>query len=93
MSGCSTAPGSINSQTMFEQNISVIGSILKVIGGFFALAAAWCTFLAVLQNDKHEPTREWFRRKREKISQNRWLDMPETIIEAILRAKQGFRSP
>ena len=90
MSGCSTAPGRICSQTVLEQNISVIGGIFKIIGGFFAFAAALCTFLAVLQNDKHERTREWFRKKWEKISQNRWLEMPETIIKAILRAKQKF---
>jgi len=51
---------------MLEQNISVIGNILKVIGGFFIFSAALCGFHAVFQNEKHEPTREWFRKNWEK---------------------------
>ena len=65
---------------MLEQNFWIIGLILKILGGLFAFLAALLTFLAVVQNEKHESTKNWFRKNWKRISQSNWLQMPEKII-------------
>ena len=72
---------------MLEQNFWIISTALNVIGGICAFFAAFVGFIAVLKSGKQEGERNWFRKVWERINQNRWVEMPEQVIEAIILGK------
>lgn len=75
---------------MLEQNFWILGLVLKILAGLFALLAALFTFLSALQNKKHEKTRLWYQLKWKKINHSKWLRMPEVIVKVIVSFKENL---
>ena len=71
-------------------DISILAALLKITGGLFAFLTALFSFLSVAENEQHEATQAWFRRKWEGVSQSRWRQMPERVIRAVIRGKDAF---
>lgn len=72
---------------MIDANLGVIATILRGIGFTMGFLGALFAFGAWLQNDRHEKTKAWFQTKWEGISQSRWRNMPEKVIQAVIRGK------
>lgn|GEM_PF-2534156 len=46
----------------------------------FVLLGAWCKYVEVRQDGRHDSTRDWCRRAWESVSSSPWLMMPERVI-------------
>ena len=75
---------------MLENNLWILGLALKGIGGLCAVLVVFFTFLSEAQNEKHEKTQAWFRRKRKGVHESRWMTMPERVIEAVIWGKNAL---
>ncbi len=66
----------------------VIRLTLGAIASVWAILGATFAFWEVAQNEQHEKTKMWFRKKWESLAQSRWLQAPELGIRFFLRFRQ-----
>lgn len=77
---------------MTSNEVWVIKIIFGIGASLFAVFAAYCTYLEVSMEEKHEMIRSWFREKWLKVKNSYWHKLPEIIIENILQVKANFVS-
>lgn len=68
----------------------IIKIAFGALSSIFGLPAAIFAFWGVAQNDKHEPTRRWFKQKWVAIKESRWLSLSEAIIRSVLQLKTAI---
>jgi len=56
-----------------------------LVACFLGFLAAFFAYLETRRNDDHEPIREWFRAKWERLQKSRWRQMPEACVQWFLR--------
>ncbi|MEP1096378.1 MAG: hypothetical protein ABJG78_14775 [Cyclobacteriaceae bacterium] len=76
---------------MGEQNLDLILTLTKIVGGFLALSAAFFGFLAVLRNDNQLTIRAWFKHKWSLIDTSNWRRIAEKSIGWSLNTEAALK--
>ncbi|PKB64370.1 MAG: hypothetical protein BZY80_02945 [SAR202 cluster bacterium Io17-Chloro-G2] len=72
---------------MSDDSLLILKLVLAVFAAWFALLVAVFQFWAIAQDGKHEKAKAWFGAKWSAIGESGLLELPERVIEWLLRAK------